>query len=113
MEKSAQQIAIEDDERYFKQMKEAQKRNAAAKDFYGAAISAKLSLKSDDLLPYRNEDGEPTYSANQGAKAACFAREEVSSILQLQLPILERLDGIDSLVKVCLVVLIYIAYKVT
>ena len=108
-----QALRSENEARFFEQMQDAQKRNAAARDYYGAVMFSKRSAKQDDLLPYRYKDGEFTYTAQQGVKAAVHAREEVCTILQLQLPILQRLDSISNLLRACLVVLVYVAYKVT
>ncbi len=113
MEKSWGQLDAEAETLFVHQMEEAQKRSQADRDFYGAALSAKRSSKSDDLHPVRDEFGEMKYTLRQGVKAACFAREDISATLQIQLPILKRLDQLRGLLWGCLFALAYIGYKVS
>jgi hypothetical protein len=113
MEKSWKKIDEEAEISSSRQLEQAQKRSSADRDFYGAGLSAKRSAKNDDLHPTRDQDGELKYTIQQGLKAACYAREDVSATLQIQLPILQRLDQIKSLLWVCLGLLAYLAYKVS
>lgn len=78
-----------------------------------AVLAAKQSAKEDGLLPIRDEFGEWKYSADQGAMASCFAREDAAATLILQKTQLEHLHVIKALLWGCIGVLGYIAYKVS
>lgn len=103
----------EDETQFLERMETYQRGNAAAKTFCLAIADARKSAKFAGLRPYQLEGGELTYNNDQGAKAACHAMEDVSATLQIQLPILERLDRIATLLKICLAVLTYIAFRVS
>ena len=104
----------EDNQRAFeKQMQEAQKGSAANKDFFGAALTARRSARENEILPHRDESGEYRYTVQQGLKAACHAREDITATLMIQLVILKRLDYLRSLHWVCIALLAYIAYTVS
>ena len=85
------------------------KKSAADRDFAIACKNAKDWTR--DLQPNRDADGQLVYAAQQTQDAACHAREDVSAVLQLQLPILKRLDMIEKIAMACLALLVYIAFK--
>ena len=113
MEIFFRQSGNENEAAFIERMTNAQTWGGPAKTFCGAIVAARRSVIFEGLRPYRIDDGELTYSAAQGAKAACLAMEDVAATLQIQMPILERLNGISILLKICLTVLAYIAYKVS
>jgi len=81
-----------------------------------ASKSARQSLKANGLWPSLNEDGMPVYTSEQGAKAACLAREDAAITLILQktqLDYLHNLSGVKGLLWVCIGLLAYIAYKLS
>lgn len=98
---------------YLKQMEEAMKGGAAERSFYAAAFAAHQSTASDGLMPSRDEEGELAYSVQQGLKAACHAREDAAATLNIQLPVLKMLHQVRILGGSCLVVLLYVAYRVS
>ena len=74
-----------------KQLSDAAAKNSVNRDFYGAALIAKHSAQQDELFPAISEYGETRYSVQQGLKAACHAREDVTAILIIQQALLRRL----------------------
>lgn len=96
-----------------KQIKEAAAKDSVSRDFYGAALVAMHSAQQDELFPAISEYGETRYTAQQGLKAACHAREDVTAILIIQQAVLRRLQGLRVLAWACLAVLCYIAVRVT
>jgi hypothetical protein len=110
---SWKQIDEENELLYEKRMEGAKKASAADRDFFGAVQSARRSVKQDELLPVRDEFGELRYTVRQGLKAACYAREDASATLELQRPVLRRLDRIQDTLWVVLAFLAYIAYRVS
>jgi hypothetical protein len=92
---------------------DAASKGAVNKDYYGAALFAHNSIKTDGLEPSENEDGELEYSLQQGLKAACHGREDTVAILIIQKSILERLDTLKSILTLCVVLLCYIAYRIS
>ena len=80
-----------------KQMTEAAAKDSVSRDFYGAALVAMRSAQQDELHPAIGEYGEARYTAQQGIKAACHAREDVTSILIIQQAVLRRLQGLRVL----------------
>ena len=93
---------------------EAIKKGGSRADLAKAAKFAKDSVKTDGLFPYLNDDGQHVYTPEQGAKAACYAREDVAAVLVLQkeqLDHLHSLSGVKGLLWVCTGLLAYIAYK--
>lgn len=104
----------QDNEALFaKQMEEGMKAGPAERTFFTAGLAAHKSALSDGLVPSRDAEGELVYSAQQGLKAACHAREDVAAILNIQLPVLKLLHQMKLLMWGCLAVLIYIAYRVS
>ena len=98
---------------YERQMREAKKGGAAARDFYSAAEFARRSAELDQLLPATNQNGDYVYSPQQAFKAACHAREDVTAILVIQRAQLDRLDRNRSLLWIAIGLAAYIAYQVT
>ncbi|MES2012945.1 MAG: hypothetical protein V4445_04275 [Pseudomonadota bacterium] len=96
-----------------KLLSNAASKGSVDKDFYGASLFALNSIKADGLEPFENVDGELEYSLQQGLKAACHGREETAAILLIQKSILERLDTLKSILIPCLLLLCYIAYRVS
>ena len=96
-----------------KQITEAATKDSVSRDFYGAALVAMRSAQQDELLPAISEYGETRYTAQQGLKAACHAREDVTAILIIQQAVLRRLQGLSVLAWACLAVLCYIAFRVS
>jgi hypothetical protein len=77
-----------------------------------ASRMAKSSMESDGLMPTKGEYyGEWTYTSEQGAKAACYAREDAATTLILQAVSLGQLRVIKRLLWGCVALLAYIAYK--
>lgn len=98
---------------FHRQMEEAKKASAADRDFFSAAQAARLSVTDDDLLPRRDQYGEPRYTAKQAMRAACHTREDVIALVRVEHAVLRRLDRIKALLWVAVGLLIYIAYKLT
>jgi hypothetical protein len=113
MEKNWKEIDKESEEFWEKQMQEAKKRSSADRDFFEAALSARQSVKDDNLIPFYNGQGIKRYSTQQGLKAACYAREDVAAIAIIQRSILKRLDSIKDLIWICAALLAYIAFRVS
>lgn len=103
----------EADEYAEKQISDAASRGSVNRDFYGAALFALRSARQDELLPERGEYGEIKYTVQQGLKAACHGRQDVTAILAIQQSVLQRLQGLRVLAWVCLGFLVYIAYQVS
>ena len=113
MDKAWEQIDKESAELCERQMEEAKKKSAADRDFFEAALSARRSMKQDDLFPSRDKNGELRYTVRQGLKAACYAREDVAVTAPIQRSILVRLDSIKSLLWLCAAMLAYIAIRIS
>lgn len=71
----------------------------AHKDYYGALLTAREQVIYDGLrltyTTYATPEacaGEVQFTIAQGMKATCGTHEDVIAILQVQLPILSRLD---------------------
>jgi len=82
-------------------------------EYFGAMLSALHSCKENDLFPTRNENGEFVYRPEQGIKAACHGREDAAAILIVQRSILERLQILQWSAWLSIVILTYIAYRVS
>jgi hypothetical protein len=96
-----------------KQISDAAAKGAVNRDFYGAALFALRSARQDEILPAIGEYGESKYTVQQGLKAACHARQDVTAILAIQMSLLQRLQGLRVLAWVCMGFLAYIAYRVS
>ena len=103
----------EADARMEKQLKDASSKNSVNRDFYSAGLSALQSMRADKLTPDVSKYGEVRYSVQQDLKAACHARQDVTAILLVQEAVLNRLQELRTLAWICLLVLIYIAYRIS
>ena len=113
MQTFPRQVHNEDDAQFIERMTVLQKQNAAAKTFCTAIVDARKTATFQGLRPFQLEGGGWGYNSTQGAMAACLATEDASATLQMQLAVLKRLDGIATLLKICLAALAYIAYRVS
>ena len=103
----------EADARLEKQLKEASSKNSVKRDFYSAGLTALQSMRTDELNPSISKYGEVRYSVQQGLKAACHTRQDVTAALIIQQSVLNRLQELKSLAWVCILILIYIAYRIS
>jgi hypothetical protein len=106
-------IDADHEQQFEKDMDAAKKRNAADRDFFGAAQLARRSTKLDELLPIRNEYGDFEYTQQQAFKAACHGREDAAATLQLQRALLVRLDRNRTLLWLAIGLLAFIAYRLS
>lgn len=86
----------------------------AERDFFESALEARESIRTNCLLPGWNEDGHEEYHPQQAYRAACHGREDVVTITNVQLRVLQRLDRLSNLlwlVVVLLFVLIWVVPK--
>lgn len=113
METNWTQIDEENERIFEKKMDETKKASAAAKDILNACQIARRSAKENGILPVRNEDGEFRWTIQQGLKAACHAREDVAATLLIQAAILRRLDRNRNLLWVGIIILGYVAYRLS
>ena len=113
MQTNWKQIDKEGERIFENKMNEVKKGSAAKRDFFSAAQLARRNAKEDGILPIRNEDGEFQYTTQQGLKAACHSREDISATLTIQLAVLQRLDRNRNLLWVVIVLLSYVAYRLT
>lgn len=95
------------------QRKAANMKGATERSFAEAAEFARNQIKSDGLEGEIRPYCEVRYTVAQGLKAAVFGREDGIITLALQRDILLRLDAIKSLLWVVVVLLGFIAYKVS
>lgn len=89
------------------------KHSWAEKTWHEAAMRAKSWSMSGGLRPEIDDHGEQRYRPAQGIQAACHGREDSAATLMLMMPVLEILDSIQKLLWLCLVVLFYIAAKLS
>lgn len=95
-------------ESYFKHLDEAGKASAADRDFFQAAKEARLSVLDEGLWPSGSSTAAE-YSAEQAAKAACVAREDIAHAAIVNRLILKRLDRNRNYMWAIIVLLFYIA----
>jgi hypothetical protein len=101
-------------ERLFeKRMDKAKHTSAAARVFFSAGQEARRQAKENGFLPARDNHGELRYTIQQGLKAACHAREDISANLQIQFAILQRLDRNRNLLFVIIILLAYVAFRLS
>ena len=101
------------DEWWAKQNAAPIKRGGSMAELAKAASSARSSIKDSGLWPTVDDDGQIVYTPQQGAKAACHAREDAAATLILQQVQLDHLYSLSKMLVVCIVLLGYIAYKVS
>ena len=82
-------------------------------EFNKACESAKRWAEQGGLFPSTNEDGEERYRIQQGLQAACHGREDTAAVLILQQSVLRRLEQLRMLAVIGLVLLAYIAVRLT
>ncbi|RYG39291.1 MAG: hypothetical protein EON93_00180 [Burkholderiales bacterium] len=82
-------------------------------EFYAAVLASYRTSKGEELLPVRNAEGELSWTTQQGVKAACYARQDASATLLLQLTQLSWLNSLRLLAWIVIAILAYIAYQVT
>lgn len=85
----------------------------ADKDFINALHCARKVATNDGLEPEFLEHGVAKYADHQAAKAACLGREDAAASAVLQLAVLRRLDRNRSYMSVIILLLIYIAAKLS
>ena len=98
---------------YEKEMEDAKKSSSADRAFFTAAQSARRSAIQNDILPARTQDGDFEYTLQQGLRAACHAREDVTATLILQRDLLRRLDRNRNLLWAVVALLLYVAYRLS
>jgi hypothetical protein len=113
METNWKQIDEEDERFYEKKMDKLKRTSAAGKVFFSAGQEARRQAKEHGILPVRDKHGEFRYTIQQGLKAACHAREDISGTLQIQFAILQRLDRNRNLLFVAIILLGYVAYRLS
>lgn len=84
--------------------------SGAERDFYRAAWVARTWMKTDSLIPRRDESGVPHASYRQARLAACYAREDAAITVQLQLRILRRLDRNRNYLAVAIALLCVVIF---
>lgn len=93
-----------------REYEKAIKTGGVMKELAVASKMAKSGMESDGLMPTKGEYGEWIYTTEQGAMAACYAREDAATTLILHGMTLAHLHGIKRLLWVCVCLLAYIAY---
>lgn len=87
------------------------KKGSVNRDFFGAALFALEQAERQYLLPTRNNDQEIGYSKDQAITAACFARQDVATILVIQQAVLRRLQELRIIGWCGIGLLVFIAYR--
>jgi len=87
------------------------KKGSVNRDFFGAALYALEQAERQYLLPTRNRDAEIGYSKEQAITAACFARQDVATILVIQQSVLRRLQELRVISWCGIGLLAFIAYR--
>lgn len=82
-------------------------------EFEKACDSAKRWAEQGGIFPSINEDGEERYRIQQGLQAACHGREDTAAVLIIQQSVLRRLEQLRVLAVIGLVLLAYIAVRLT
>ena len=96
-----------------KRMEQNSKLPGLQGEFYSAVLAAYQTSKEEQLLPARNSEGELFWTTAQGVKAACYARQDASATLLLQLNQLSWLKSLRYLAWIIIALLVYIAYQLT
>ncbi|GEM_PF-5356401 len=78
-----------------------------------AALIARRSIEAQGLTPGTGDYGELVYEPQQAYQAACHTREDAITLIHLQVSGLRMLSQVKAISVVCLVVLLYIAYRVS
>ncbi|OSR69151.1 hypothetical protein BV326_03539 [Pseudomonas syringae pv. actinidiae] len=83
------------------------------KEFYEAGELAKRWAEQGGFHPHTNEDGEDRYTVQQGLKAACHGREDTAALVIIQQSVLRRLEQLRVLAIIGLLLLAYIAQRLS
>lgn len=89
------------------------KGSPAQRAFATAGLIAYQGMVQDGLVPQRTEDMEARYAMQKGLVAAAHGRQEAAATLLIQSAALHRLDGLRELAWAAVVLLAYIAIRVT
>jgi hypothetical protein len=88
-------------------------KRSVVKDLSDAGELAKYLTEQDGLLPYLDGEGEHRYRIQQGVRAACKGREDVTSLVIIQSAVLRRLQELRVFAIVGLALLTYIAVRLS
>lgn len=88
-------------------------KRSVAKEFSHAGELAKLWTEQEGLFPHIDAEGEQHYRIQQGLRAACKGREDITSLVIIQSAVLRRLQELRILAIVGLALLAYIAVRLT
>ena len=95
-------------------MQRRKEESPAHKDFYDAVLASRKSANVDGIRAVLDDDGVLRLSARQGIAAACSGREDIGTVMRLQLALLQRLDRLHLLERTtleCLPVLLQIGTR--
>ena len=113
MDDEIKRAYLEADQYAQKRLEDGARRSGVDGEIGKAALFARECVRGDELEPTRTEFGEFKYTAHQGRKASAHAREDAAAIFHMQGSILRRLQQLKLLAIGCIVLLIYIAIRVT
>ena len=88
-------------------------KRSVVKDLSNAGELAKYWAEQDGLFPHLDEEGEQRYRIQQGLRAACKGREDVTSLVIIQSAVLRRLQELRVFAIVGLALLTYIAVRLS
>lgn len=115
IKRASNDLLMEDDaeteNRFFKEMESLQKKGSVNRDFYGAAVFARKSIKTDGLCPVRDLNGNLSLTEDQSTRLLSSTKEDVVSLIFIQNRILGRLEAIKYLLTLILFGLLFIAYR--
>jgi hypothetical protein len=83
------------------------------KEFQKAFDLAKSWAARDGIHPFVDEDGEEHYRVRQALKAACHGREDTAALVIMQHSVLRRLEQLRVLAIIGLLLLAYIAQRLS
>lgn len=98
---------------YIAYLEHQKKGSEADYTFFSAAQQARQSMLRNNLIPFRMEFGTLDYSEYQARTATVHAREDIVSITIIQLALLKRLDRNRNYLAAILILLIYVAVRLT
>ena len=96
-----------------KNLEKLASRGGIDREFFGACLAALRGSREGGLFPRRDADGNFHYTPEQGFKAACQGREDAAANLLVQRAVLERLQALQWTAWLCVLLLGYIAYRVS
>lgn len=88
-------------------------KRSVVNDIRNAGELAKHWAERDGLFPRIDEDGEQHFRIQQGLRAACNGREDVTALVILQAAVLRRLQELKVFAIVGLALLTYIAVRLS